>query len=59
MALKLAKGDLVRSILNDGPVYRVEANRNGWLTVRVARDPLNADLVYAKQRASLFVRVEG
>lgn len=59
MATKLTKGDLVRSVLNDGPVYRVEANKNGWLTVRVARDPLNADLVYAKQRASIFVRLEG
>lgn len=59
MALKLTKGELVRSVLNDGPVYRVEANKNGWLRVRVACDPLNADLVYTKQRASMFVRVEG
>lgn len=58
MALKLKKGELVRSLLNPDTRYRVEANRNGWLTVRVALDPANADLVYSKQRASLFVRLE-
>lgn len=57
MARGLTKGDRVRSLLNPDTRYVVEANRNGWLTVRVA-DPLNADLVYTKQRASIFVRLE-
>jgi hypothetical protein len=53
---KLTKGDLVRSLHNDQTLYTVLANKNGWLTVRVAHDPLNADLVYVKQRANLFAR---
>ena len=52
---KLTKGDRVRSLFHPDNVYVVLANNNGWLTVRVA-DPRNADLVYAKQRASIFVR---
>lgn len=49
-------GDRVRSTLRtwDDLVYVVVKNNNGWLTIRVA-DPRNSDLVYAAQRASIFV----
>lgn len=57
MARKLTIGDKVASIHNPNTRYVVEANNNGWLTVRVADDPLNWDLVYEKARASIFTRL--
>jgi hypothetical protein len=61
----LRVGDKVRSTLRNwepdeagaGVRYTVIKANHGWVTVRVADDPLNADLVYGPYRASLYARL--
>ena len=57
----LRVGDKVRSTLRnwdaDTVRYTVTKAKNGWVTVRVADDPRNADLVYGPLRASVYARV--